>query len=187
MKMNYETERLVLKILPDTAASQVLQFYLSNREIFEQYEVERPSNFYTEEFQKLMLHVEYNLSVKQSAVRFWVYEKERLDQVIGTVSLQNVRRGFYQSCELGYKFDQRFWGKGYAKESIAQCILIAFGEMKLHRMEAMVMPENIASQRLLLGLGFVEEGIKRQSVKLHGAWRDHEVYALLDQEYVGYL
>ena len=69
MKMNYETERLVLKILPDTAASQVLQFYLSNREIFEQYEVERPANFYTEEFQKLMLHVEYNLSVKQSAVR----------------------------------------------------------------------------------------------------------------------
>ena len=36
-------------------------------------------------------------------------------------------------------------------------------------------------------IGFVEEGIKRQSVKLHGAWRDHEVYALLDQEYAGYL
>ena len=182
MKMNYETCRLRLRILPDTAAPQVLQFYLANREAFERYEVERAPNFYTEEYQKAVMHCEYNLAVKQAAVRFWVTEKERPEQIIGTVSLQNIRRGFYQSCELGYKFDQRFWHRGYAAESLSQCIRIGFGEMKLHRMEAMVSPDNQASQRLLLGLAFVKEGIKRQSVKLHGIWRDHEVYALLAEK-----
>ena len=182
MKMNYETERLALKILPDTAAGQVLQFYLDNKEIFEEYEADRPQNFYTSRHQKTVLHCEYNLAVKQSAVRFWVYEKDCPQRIIGTVSLQDIQRGFYQSCRLGYKFDHRIWRRGYAKESIEKCIWIAFEEMKLHRIEAQTLPENTASRNLLEGLGFAWEGTKRQSAKLHGVWRDHEVYALLAEE-----
>ena len=56
MKMKYETDRLILKILPDTAAGRVLQFYLDNREVFEQFEPDRPQNFYTMEYQKTLLH-----------------------------------------------------------------------------------------------------------------------------------
>ena len=48
MKMNYETQRLELKVLPNTSARQVLQFYLANQEIFEKYETDRPKQFYTE-------------------------------------------------------------------------------------------------------------------------------------------
>ena len=35
MKMTYQTERLELKILDDTACARVLQFYLDNREMIE--------------------------------------------------------------------------------------------------------------------------------------------------------
>ena len=122
------------------------------------------------------------MTIKQSAVRFWVFRKENITQIIGTVSVQEIRRGSYQSCILGYKFDHRFWRQGYAKESLLKCIEIIFDEMKLHRIEAHVLPENIASKRLLLGLGFVPEGVKRQSVKFHGIWQDHEIYALLEGE-----
>ncbi|MEY8234409.1 GNAT family protein [Lachnospiraceae bacterium 66-29] len=182
MKMNYETQRLELKVLPNTSARQVLQFYLANQEIFEKYETDRPKQFYTEKYQKTLLQCEYNLTIKQSAVRFWVFRKENITQIIGTVSVQEIRRGSYQSCILGYKFDHRFWRQGYAKESLLKCIEIIFDEMKLHRIEAHVLPENIASKRLLLGLGFVPEGVKRQSVKFHGIWQDHEIYALLEGE-----
>ena len=180
MKMNYETQRLELKVLPNTAAAQVLQFYLDNQKIFEKYETDRPKQFYTEKYQKTLLQCEYNLAVKQSAVRFWVFRKENIAQIIGTISVQDIRRGFYQSCVLGYKFDHRFWRQGYARESISKCIRIIFDEMKLHRIEAQVLPDNIASKRLLMRLGFVPEGMKRQSVKFHGVWQDHEIYALLE-------
>lgn len=50
MKMNYETQRLELKVLPNTAAAQVLQFYLDNQKIFEKYETDRPKQFYTEKY-----------------------------------------------------------------------------------------------------------------------------------------
>ena len=182
MKMNYKTERLSLRILPDTAAEQTLQFYLDNKEVFEQYEADRSPNFYTIEYQKTLLHCEYNLAVKQAAARFWVYEQDSPLRIVGTVSLQDIRRGFYQTCSLGYKFDQAIWRRGYAKESIAKCIWIAFEEMNLHRIEALTLPENIPSRKLLDGLGFAWEGTKRQSVKLHGIWRDHEVYALFAEE-----
>ena len=55
-------------------------------------------------------------------------------------------------------------------------------EMNLHRIEAYTLPENKPSRNLLERLGFAWEGTKRQSVKLHGRWRDHEVYALLAEE-----
>lgn len=182
MDMSYQTERLELKILTDTAAAQVLRFYLDNQEVFEEYETDRPQQFYTEPFQKLLLQSEYNLAIKQASFRFWVFEKGKPSHVIGTVSFHNVRRGFHQSCEMGYKFDQRYWGRGYAKESILKCIWIAFKELKLHRIEAYVLAENTASRKLLEGIGFRLEGIKRQSVKMHGVWRDHELYGLVAGE-----
>lgn len=182
MKMKYETDRLVLEVLTDSAADRVLQFYLDNQEIFERYEVDRSQNFYTLRYQKTLLHCEYNLAVKQSAVRFWVFEKGNSERIIGTVSLQDIRWDSFASATLGYKFDRKFWGRGYARESILQCLKIAFTEMNLHRIEACTLPENKASRKLLEGLGFAWEGTKRQSVKLHGVWRDHEMYALLAEE-----
>ncbi|TGY96265.1 N-acetyltransferase [Petralouisia muris] len=182
MEMAYQTERLELKILDDTASAKVLQFYQDNREIIEKYETDRPPQFYTDQFQKMLLQGEYNLAVKQKSLRFWVQEQGQPDRIVGTVSFHNIKYGFYQCCELGYKFDQRFWGRGYATESISKGIQVIFGELKLHRIEACVLPGNTASQKLLLKLGFEFEGIKKQSVKLHGRWRDHELYALLSEE-----
>lgn len=182
MEMTYQTERLELKILDDTASLKVLQFYLDNREMIEKYEIERPPQFYTEKFQKVMLQGEYNLAVKQTSLRFWVQEQGQPDRIIGTVSFHNIKRGFFQCCELGYKFDQRFWGRGYALESISRGIQVVFEELRLHRIEACVLPGNIPSRKLLLKLGFAFEGIKKQSVMLHGGWRDHELYALLSEK-----
>lgn len=179
MNMVYQTKRLELKILTEAAADMVLQFYLDNQEVFEEYETDRPQQFYTEPFQRMLLQCEYNLAVKQSAFRFWVHEQGRPDKVVGTISFHDIKRGFYQSCEMGYKFDVRYWGRGYARESISKSIQVMFEEMKLHRIEAYVLPGNMLSQRLLKGMGFQLEGIKKQNVKLHGVWKDHELYALL--------
>ena len=179
MQMSYRTKRLELKILTDTAAAQVLQFYLDNQEIFEEFETDRPQQFYTEPFQKIILQSEYNLAVKQDFFRFWVFEKGHPSKIIGTVSLHNIRWGSYLSCEIGYKFDQRHWGRGYAKESILKCIGIAFQELNLHRVEAYVLAENTASRKLLESIGFQKEGIKRQSVRMRGVWRDNDLYALV--------
>ena len=118
MEMIYETPRLLLKILKEDAADKVLEFYLENKEIFERYEIDRADNFYTKAYQAALLRMEYNLMVRMQAVRFWVFEKARPDRIIGTFSFHNIRYLAYQDCELGYKFHQEVWGRGYARESI---------------------------------------------------------------------
>ena len=96
MKMTYQTERLELKILDDTACARVLQFYLDNREMIEQYETDRPPQFYTEQFQKMLLQGEYNLAVKQKSLRFW-FSKSFRDAVFPGSTQASIRCSFNSS------------------------------------------------------------------------------------------
>jgi ribosomal-protein-alanine N-acetyltransferase len=57
-----------------------------------------------------------------------------------------------------------------------------FSVLRLHRIEAACVPENVASMTLLERNGFHREGIARAYLKIDGAWRDHLLYALLEHE-----
>ena len=55
----------------------------------------------------------------------------------------------------------------------------------LHRVEATIRPENEASRRVVEKLGFREEGLRRRSLHIDGAWRDHLCYALTVEDVHG--
>jgi ribosomal-protein-alanine N-acetyltransferase len=57
---------------------------------------------------------------------------------------------------------------------------VAFMELHLHRITAHVLEDNLTSIRLLEGMGFEAEGICRDYLYLHGAWRNHIQYSLLN-------
>lgn len=57
-------------------------------------------------------------------------------------------------------------------EAVRAMIQFGFEHMCLNRIEAEVMPENIASIRLLLKLGFVEEGVLHERSFWRGAFHD---------------
>lgn len=179
MNLIYETDRLILKVLRPEAAKKVLCFYLDNKELFEKYEARRPDNFYTAKYQKSVLLCEYNLTVQLSAVRFYVFLKEDPERIIGTVCFRDITRSIYESCEVGYKFDERFWHHGYATEALIEGIDIMFGDLGLHRITACVMPENTPSIRLLESLYFKREGLLRQNARINGKWSDHYLYSLI--------
>ena len=179
MNLIYETDRLILKVLRPEAAKKVLCFYLDNKELFEKYEASRPDNFYTVKYQKSVLLCEYNLTVQLSAVRFYVFLKDDPDRIIGTICFRDITRSIYDSCEVGYKFDERFWHHGYATESLIEGIDIMFGDLGLHRITACVMPGNTPSIRLLESLYFKREGLLRQNARIQGEWTDHYLYSLI--------
>ena len=82
------------------------------------------------------------------------------------------------SCFLGYKVDQRFNGLGVATEAIAASNRYLFEVFGLHRIEANIMPSNLASQRVVEKLGFEQEGLAKAFLKINGKWEDHYRYAL---------
>ena len=178
MLLQYETQRLILKIVGPDYAEDVLQFYLDDKLLFEKYVMDRSPNFYTQTHQQNILQAEYGLALKLQQIRFYVFLKENPSQLIGTVCLYQVSN-LYSHAELGYKFSSKFHHKGYASEAVEKLIDMAFMELNLHRITAHVQEENLPSIRLLENLGFEKEGICRDYLYLHGSWKDHIQYSLL--------
>lgn len=178
MLLQYETQRLILKVLGPDYSHDVLRFYSNDRELFEQYEADRSPNFYTEAHQRTILQLEYGLTLKLTQVRFYVFLKENPETIIGTVCLYDISSS-YSRAEIGYKFASAYHHKGYATEAVEKLIDIAFSDLNLHRLCAHVQDDNLPSIRLLAGLGFQEEGICRDYLCLNGIWTDHLQYSLI--------
>lgn len=102
--------------------------------------------------------------------------------LIGAVTVGQIRRGVAQSCTLGYWIGEPFARQGYMTEAIALVLRFAFRELGLHRVEAACLPSNEPSQRLLRRLGFQEEGLARQYLRINGEWRDHLLFARLAED-----
>jgi [ribosomal protein S5]-alanine N-acetyltransferase len=52
----------------------------------------------------------------------------------------------------------------------------------MHRLEASIRPENVASRRVVEKLGFRDEGVRVRQLHINGAWRDHVCYAMTAEE-----
>lgn len=179
MDFEQQTQRLILKILTPDYLREVLEFQMRNKELFEQFEPERPEKFYTFSHQHDILKCEYKLALKLQTVRFYVFMKNDPHTIIGTVCLHDIIRSAYCCCEIGYKFDTAWQHMGYAKESLSAILNVAFRDLSLHRVLARVVPNNQPSIRLLESLDFMLEGLEHESIQIQGKWTDHLRYAKL--------
>lgn len=92
---------------------------------------------------------------------------------MGLVGLNNLVRGAFQSCFLGYKLDGGLLRRGYMTEAVEEAVRIAFTVLGLHRIEANIMPRNTASLGVARKAGFQEEGLAVRYLRINGVWEDH--------------
>lgn len=98
--------------------------------------------------------------------------------LVGQLTVGTVVRGALNSAYVGYWIDQRVAGRGLAPTALALVVDHCFGPVGLHRIEANIRPENLASRRVVEKLGFREEGLRLRYLNIAGAYRDHISYAL---------
>lgn len=103
--------------------------------------------------------------------------------LIGGCSLNARNRPEYAAAEIGYCFAPEAWGQRYGTEAVAALRDFGFREARLHRIFALVDPENTASRRLLERLGFRLEGHMHGDTLVREEWRDSLVYAVLEDEW----
>ncbi len=103
-------------------------------------------------------------------------------ELLGGLTLSNVRRGVTQAVSLGYWLGAPHVRRGVMREAVSAVATFAFDELKLHRMEAACLPHNHGSVRVLEQNGFQHEGLARRYLKIDGIWRDHLLFALLSDD-----
>jgi ribosomal-protein-alanine N-acetyltransferase len=108
---------------------------------------------------------------------------ERLDDrvILGAININEISRGFFQNCALGWWVGKQHARNGYMKEGLELALEHVFLDLDLHRAEANIQPENIASRALACGAGLKQEGFSESFLKIHGQWSDHERWAITSE------
>ncbi|HEY1039392.1 MAG TPA: GNAT family protein, partial [Bacteroidia bacterium] len=92
---------------------------------------------------------------------FYILEKQS-NKVIGWCGF-HTWYFVHSRAEIGYSLSaDEYKGKGYMTEALAEVIAYGFNIMNLHRIEAMVGPENVPSLLLMKKFGFTKEGVLRE-------------------------
>lgn len=166
---------------PDiTEAEAVCEYYLRNRSFLEQFDPRQEEEFFTVDVQRKLLWIQEELWEDDMSYRFYIFTKDSEEKLIGLIALNNIMRGPFLSCFLGYKLDKDHCRKGYMTEAVKRMVQFAFEDLNLHRIEGNIMPRNKASIRVVEKNGFKKEGISKKYLKINGVWEDHLHYVKLN-------
>ena len=100
---------------------------------------------------------------------------------LGNVSVQlNTRHASgYLQIYIGKKEERR---KGVGVKTMTYVLDYCFLKLQLHRVCLHVHPENEPALRLYKKLGFIEEGLERESIRDGNTYRSHLRLSILEEE-----
>lgn len=84
----------------------------------------------------------------------FIVEEPKTKKAIGWCGLKWLEET--DEIDLGYRFLKETWGKGIATEAAHSCLNYGFNELHFSRITATVLPQNIASIKVLRKLGMRE-------------------------------
>lgn len=169
----------LLRLLTLTDASPLADYYRRNEAFHREWSPLMPVGYATPAFQETRLQNYFKRHSWGEQYRFGIFALEPDESLIGTITLAAVEREFFQNGRLGYSVDEQFQRRGVITENLQKVMQFAFEQQGLHRLEANIMPHNIASRRVLEKCGFQKIGYSPKYLQIQGVWRDHELYMAL--------
>jgi ribosomal-protein-alanine N-acetyltransferase len=109
----------------------------------------------------------------------WGIEHRADKKLIGIINISLPHR-INRRVELGYTISRTYWRKGYATEAVQAVIQFGFETMGLVRIEAVVLPEHLASARVLEKSGMQFEGVLHSYQIWRNMPRDLRMYAIIN-------
>ncbi len=150
----------------------------SSREFLEAWEPVRAEDHFSRRAFRNRVYWGQRSSEQGRAIPFFLIRRED-DELLGAITLDNMRRGPAQAATVGYWMGQAHARKGYMSEALKAVVHYAFTELDLSRIEAACLPENQPSRGLLERSGFKYEGVAQSYLQIAGRWRNHVLYANL--------
>ncbi|MCX5008856.1 GNAT family N-acetyltransferase [Streptomyces sp. NBC_00638] len=87
------------------------------------------------------------------------------------------------TAEIMLMLDSDHRGKGHGTDAVDALVDLAFGELPMHRVQAVTHTTNTGALGVLAGAGFLQEGVRRSACLHRGRRYDVAVLALLRDEW----
>ena len=112
----------------------------------------------------------------------WGIAKRQDNSIIGHCGFFDIDKA--NCCaEISYCLKSGLWGQGIMTEALDAMLKFGFEDYGLNRIVAKVMKDNVGSINVLRKLGFVYEGILRESLYKNGKYHDLMIFSILKNEY----
>ncbi|HLR74361.1 MAG TPA: GNAT family protein [Virgibacillus sp.] len=105
------------------------------------------------------------------------------DNMIGDLSILDINK---EDSKAGFRIALStidLTGEGYGTEAIRCVLPFVFEELKLNRLQLEVYSHNLRGIRSYEKVGFIKEGVLRQSLFYNGTYSDEIIMALLKEDY----
>ncbi|HEY1622821.1 MAG TPA: GNAT family N-acetyltransferase [Streptosporangiaceae bacterium] len=159
-------------------APAITKLILASRDFLAPWEPARSESHFTVEGQRNAIGDALTRAARGIMLPHVILDEDGAVQ--GRVTLNNVIRGPFQSCSLGYWLGESANGRGLATRAVANMKRIAFGQLALHRIEAGTLKHNVRSQRVLDRNGFERFGLAPNYLLIAGQWQDHILFQTIN-------
>ena len=154
-ELRLETERLVIRLSVPQDAEAFLAIH-RDPDVNRWLGGVRPKSI-DEELERIALRVELQ---RELGFSMWTVEEKDTHEIVGLSGLFPVERKG-PDIEVAYHYRKDRWGRGYATEAARACLDYGFSSAGLTRIVGLVVPENVASARVLEKCGMKLEGPAR--------------------------
>ena len=161
----------------DVDAERLSELLVRNRTYFSTGQPALPEEYYTTAHQARVIRAD---AESRAADRSALFLIEADGVLVGRANLSSIIRGAFQSASIGYLVDEEHTGRGIATAALRQLTGYAFDDLGLHRLQAEVLPDNVASKRVLSHLGFCHYGTAPHYLRIQGRWQTHDLYQLIN-------
>jgi [ribosomal protein S5]-alanine N-acetyltransferase len=175
-----KSDRITLKKIEESDLNDLYEIY-SNENLF-QYRPGKAKKNITS-VKNMIGHFTRDFN-KKKMIFLGIFLNDENEKLIGVGEIFDLNRRV-NSITIGYTLNEDYWGNGFATETSKIIIDFLFQHIKVNRIQAFVMPENVKSKNVLLRNNFKKEGVIRKGEY----WTDKgivdlEIYSILKEEYI---
>lgn len=173
-RLQINGEKVFLRYVAAEDFDEMMQMFRESRKFYNGL-VSPPLN--REEFANYVARNDENES------EFFVICRREDEKIVGAINLSQIFRKSFQNAYLGYSLGVKYTGKGFMTEAVNLILKYAFKDLKLHRIEANIQPQNEASIAVAERCGFAKEGFSPKYLKIGNKWCDHERWAIIKENW----
>ena len=129
-------------------------------------------------------HIEMiqGMVTKNEGINWVICEKADVSTFLGIIGIYRMDIKNWRA-EVGYMLHSQHHGNGYISESLNKVLSYTFHQLQFHSIQALIDPDNVASENVLIKCGFTKEAHLREHEYFEGIFLDTVIYSILRSDY----